>query len=294
MQRVSNLGFVEPQLLTPIEQPPQGSNWIHEVKHDGYRTLLVIEGGKAHAYTRNGFDWTERYPGIVSEAGTLPCRAAILDGEIIVQDERGVSDFEALRSAIRWLPHTLRFYAFDILHLNGEDLRDQPLLDRRSKLKGLLGRDRTSPIQFSDEFTGDSAAFFRACAKHGLEGVVSKLASSRYRSGRSKTWLKSKCFTESDLVIIGTDRDRKTGALRALLASAKGHNLTYVGAAFIALRGDEWDTLGERLKHLAVKHAPLRGLRIKGAQWVEPRLTAKVRHLAGAADLRHAVVKGLE
>ena len=82
--------------------------------------------------------------------------------------------------------------------------------------------------------------------------------------------------------------------MRALLASAKGHNLTYAGAAFIALRGDEWDTLGERLKHLAVKHAPLRGLRIKGAQWVEPRLTAKVRHLAGAADLRHAVVKGLE
>ena len=175
-------------------------------------------------YTRNGFDWSERYPGIVSAAGELRCRAAILDGEVIVQDERGVSDFEALSAAIRWLPHTLRFYAFDILHLNGEDLRDQPLLDRRTKLKGLLGRDRTSPLQFSDEFTGDSAAFFRACTKHGLEGVVSKLASSRYRSGRSKTWLKSKCFTESDLVIIGTDRDRKTGATRALLANA---DLTY-------------------------------------------------------------------
>ena len=95
-------------------------------------------------------------------------------------------------------------------------MRDEPLIDRRTKLKGLLGRDRTSPLQFSDEFIGDSAAFFRACAKHGLEGVVSKLASSRYRSGRSKTWLKSKCFTESDLLIIGTDRDRKTGATRAL------------------------------------------------------------------------------
>ena len=186
------------------------------------------------------------------------------------------------------------FYAFDIHHLDGDDLRDQPLLDRRAKLKRLLGRDRTSPIQFSDEFTGDSAAFFRARAKHGLEGVVSKLATSRYRSGRSKTWLKSKCFTESDLVIIGTDRDRKTGALRALLANAEGHNLTYAGAAFIGLRGDAWDAFGERLKQLAIKRAPLSGLRMKGAQWVEQRLTAKVRHLAGAKYLRHAVVKALE
>jgi len=242
-------------------------------------------------YTRNGFDWSERYPGIVSAAGELRCRAAILDGEVIVQDERGVSDFEALSAAIRWLPHTLRFYAFDILHLNGEDLRDQPLLDRRTKLKGLLGRDRTSPLQFSDEFTGDSAAFLRACAKHGLEGVVSKLASSRYRSGRSKTWLKSKCFTESDLVIIGTDRDRKTGATRALLANA---DLTYAGAAFIGLRGDAWHDLRNRLQKIAIARAPLTGLRTKDAQWVEPMLTARVRHLAGAKYLRHAVVKTLE
>jgi ATP-dependent DNA ligase len=121
------------------------------------------------------------------------------------------------------------------------------LLERRAKLKELVGRDHTNPLQFSDEFTGDSAAFFRACAEHGLEGVVSKLGSSRYRgSGHSKTWLKSKCFTESDLIIIGTDRDRKTGALRALLANTEGHNLTYVGAAFIGLRGDAWHAMHER------------------------------------------------
>jgi bifunctional non-homologous end joining protein LigD len=122
---------------------------------------------------------------------------------------------------------------------------------------------------------------------------VSKLATSRYRSGRSKTWLKSKCSTQSDLVIIGTDRDRKTGALRALLAKADGHNLTYAGAAFIGLRGDAWETLTKRLKHLAVRHAPLRGLSMKDAQWVEPRLRAKVRHLAGAKYLRHATVREL-
>jgi bifunctional non-homologous end joining protein LigD len=131
-------------------------------------------------------------PGIVSAARKLGCRSSILDGEVVVQNERGVSDFESLRSAIRWQPHKLLFYAFDILHLDGHDLRDWSLLERRAKLKELVGRDHTNPLQFSDEFTGDSAAFFRACAEHGLEGVVSKLGSSRYRgSGHSKTWLKS-------------------------------------------------------------------------------------------------------
>ena len=177
----------------------------------------MIERGNV-CYTRNGFDWNERYPGIISAAGELRFRAAILDGEVIVQDERGVSDFEALSAAIRWLPHTLRFYAFDILHLNGEDLRDQPLLDRRTKLKGLLGRDRTSPLQFSDEFIGDSAAFFRACADHGLEGWSSPSsrpcpigADAARRGSRPSA-------SPKRLVVIGTDRDRKTGAPRALLA----------------------------------------------------------------------------
>lgn len=124
---IARLGFVQPQLLTPTDQPPQGSEWIHEVKHDGYRTLLLIERGKARAYTRNDFDWSERYRGIVSAAGKLRCRATIHDGEVIVQNERGVSDFEALKSAIRWHPHKLIFYAFDILHLDGDDLRDQQL-----------------------------------------------------------------------------------------------------------------------------------------------------------------------
>src|SRR3954447_17997831 len=100
MPRPVNRPGYERQPLTPTGQPPQGSNWIHEVKHDGYRTLLVIESGNVCAHTRNGFDWSERYPGVVSEAGTLPYRAAILDAEVIVQDEPGVSDFESLSAAI--------------------------------------------------------------------------------------------------------------------------------------------------------------------------------------------------
>ena len=106
--------FIKPQLATAVDHPPPRAGWIHEVKHDGYRTLLIIERRKARAYTRNGFDWSERYLGITKAAAKLDCRSAIIDGEIIVQDERGVSDFEALKSAIRCTPQRLVFCAFDL------------------------------------------------------------------------------------------------------------------------------------------------------------------------------------
>jgi bifunctional non-homologous end joining protein LigD len=159
---------------------PKGADWIHEIKHDGYRTMLVLERGKACAYTRNGHDWSDRYSGIIRAAVKHPCRAAILDG-----------------------------------------LRDHLLVERRAKLQTLLRSDPESPIQFSEELIGDASAFFGACAAHELQRIVSKLATSRYRSGRSKTWLKTKCFTESEFFLLGIDRDRKTGAPRALLAKSE-------------------------------------------------------------------------
>ena len=109
------------------------AGWIHEVKHDGYRTLLIIERHKASAFTRNGFDWTDYYPNVTKAAAKLDCRSAIIDGEVIVQNKNGVSDFDALKSAIRWRPQSLVFCAFDLLHLNGKDLRDRPLLERRAR-----------------------------------------------------------------------------------------------------------------------------------------------------------------
>src|SRR5690242_9192636 len=124
MSRASQLCFIPPQLPSLTERPPEGAGWIHEVKHDGYRTMLVVERGAARAYTRNGHDWGDRYPGIVAAARKLPCRTAILDGEIIVQDARGISDFEALQAALRSKATPLIFYAFDLLHLDGRDLRE--------------------------------------------------------------------------------------------------------------------------------------------------------------------------
>ena len=139
----------------------------------------------------------------------------------------------SLQSALRSQPTHLIFYNFDLLYLDGKDLRENPLLERRAKLRELVDRHSDSRIQFSEEFIGDAVAFFRACAAHELEGIVSKLATSRYRSGRSKTWLKTKCFTEGKFLLLGIDRDRKTQAPRALLARAERDNLIYAGAAFI-------------------------------------------------------------
>jgi bifunctional non-homologous end joining protein LigD len=174
---------------------------------------VLFQRGQARVFTRNGHDWTDRFPSIARAAANLRCQSAILDGEAIVQNGDGASDFEALSSALRRQPHSIILYAFDLLHLDGKDLRQETLCERRAVLKHLVGSDADSRIQFSDEFDGDGAALFQACADRELEGIVSKHALAPYRSGRSKTWLKTKCFTESTFVVIGTDQDRKTGAL---------------------------------------------------------------------------------
>jgi ATP-dependent DNA ligase len=175
MLRVTTrLRFIEPQLASSVEKPPEGKHWIHEIKHDGYRSQVVIEGGPARVFSRNGHDWSDRYPGIIRAAAILRCKSAIIDGEAIVQDGDGRSDFESLQSAMRSRPYSIILYAFDLLHLDGKDLRQQTLSERRALLKRLVGDDAESRIQFSDEFDGDGDGLFKACAERGLEGIVSK------------------------------------------------------------------------------------------------------------------------
>ena len=122
----------------PVDQPPEGKHWIHEVKHDGYRCQVLVENGQARVFTRNGFDCTDRYPSFVRAASKLRCKLAIIDGEAIVQNGDGASDFEALGSALRQRPHSIILYAFDLLHLDGKDLRQQTLMERRASLKACL------------------------------------------------------------------------------------------------------------------------------------------------------------
>jgi bifunctional non-homologous end joining protein LigD len=179
------------------------------------------------------------------------------------------------------------------MHLDGRDLRRQPLLERRSVLKALVGNDDESRIQFSDGFTGNGAALFAACGERGIEGIVSKLATSRYRSGRSNTWLKTKCFTESSFVVVGTDRERKTGALRALLARANDNGLDYAGAAFIALDDVARAEFLDVLNRLATSKGLFEPTRLTEVRWCVPKLTVRVKHLAASKTLRHATVKSL-
>jgi DNA ligase D-like protein (predicted ligase) len=294
MSRVTpRLRFIEPQLPSLVDQPPEGKHWIHEIKHDGYRCQVLLESGQARVFTRNGFDWSDRYPSFVRAASKLRCKSVIIDGEAIVQNGDGGSDFEALSSALRQRPHSIILYAFDLLHLDGKDLRKQALKERRSILRALLDADEQSRIQFSDEFSGDGAALFKACAKRGLEGIVSKHALAPYRSGRSRTWLKTKCFTESTFVVAGTDRDRKTGALRALLVHNDGSGLSYAGAAFIALAGEERARFFAELERLTTSWALFKSSRMQDVKWYHPKLAVEVKHLAGSKTLRHATVRGL-
>ena len=141
----ARLRFIEPQLASPVDQPPEGKHWIHEIKYDGYRCQVLLELGQARVFTRNGYDWSDRYPSIVRAAAKLPCLSAIIDGEAIVQDQNGASDFDALSSAMRWRPDSIILYAFDLMHLNGRDLRPQPLLERRALLKAPAGKRRGKP-----------------------------------------------------------------------------------------------------------------------------------------------------
>jgi DNA ligase D-like protein (predicted ligase) len=288
----SRLKFIEPQLPSLVDEPPEGNHWLHEIKHDGYRSIVVFENGNARVFTRNGFDWTDRYPSIARAASALRCKSAIIDGEAIVQNEKGASDYHALPLAIQSRSNNIILCAFDLLHLDGKDLRQQPLWDRRAELHYLLGVDPESRIQFSEEFVGSGAAFFKACADNNLEGIVSKLTIAPYRSGRTKTWLKTKCFTESTFVVVGTDRDRKTGAVRALLAPTESDGLSYAGAAFIALGGDERKAFFAQLERLTTSWAAFKSSRLTDVKWCQPKLRVRVKHLAGSKHLRHATVSG--
>jgi bifunctional non-homologous end joining protein LigD len=280
------LSFVDFQLPTLVDQPPEGDGWLHEVKHDGYRTQLILERGKARALTRNGLDWSEKYLPIVDEAADLKAKSAIVDGEVIVFNDKGLSDFAALRSSIRWEPGRLVFIAFDLLHLDGNDLTRLPLLARRAMLQDLVG-DAGGAIQFSHHIASSGAEVFKAVDELGLEGMVSKRTNSVYRPGRGPTWLKTKCFTESIYEVAGVLREPGRPAIAYLVTPDKQRN--YVGGAFITLNTEIRERLWARVH---AKAKPVKGVQAKpGAEWLKPGLIARVRYLKGEQTLRHAILR---
>jgi ATP-dependent DNA ligase len=222
------LSFIPPLMPSLVEKPPEGEGWIHEVKFDGYRSQMIIDDAGVRIFTRRGVDWTAKYRDLAKAAGELKLETAIIDGEIIVTNEAGPSDFAALRKAITRRQHDLYFVAFDLLHLNGHDLRDMPLEDRRQILVGMIptgGR-----IQFSQALQGDAKSIFHLIDQAGLEGMVSKRRDSKYRSGPSTNWLKAKCYAVGEFELLGVEREagKPAFALMGEIGTRK-----YVGSAFI-------------------------------------------------------------
>lgn len=254
--------------------------------------MVVTLRHHIRAFTRNGHDWTDRYPSAVAAARDLPCRTGILDGEMIVQDEQGRSDFEAFRSAIHERPPDLIFMAFDLLHIDGADIRQQPLIDRRARLHALIGcHDPQCCLQFSEAVEGSGADFFRAVDAMDLEGMVSKRKASRYRSGRTSAWLKVKTFAEDEFVVIGTEKG-SGGPSCALLAREGPEGLEYVGSAFVTLAEADRERFWRSVDRL---HAakPVLPMKSKNAWWVRPELRVRARFLRGEGRLRHASLASL-
>ncbi|CDX21544.1 ATP dependent DNA ligase [Mesorhizobium sp. ORS 3324] len=278
-----HLSFIRPMEPELVEQPPNGDEWSHEVKFDGYRTQVVKDAEGIRFYTKTGIDWTAKYRPLANEVLAIECDSFIIEGEMIVTNAAGISDFHALRSAITRRPQDLYLAAFDLLHLNGRDLRDTALKDRREILQALIPPG--SHIQFSEALPGTGDAIYHLACEANLEGIVSKRLDSVYRSGNTMNWRKVKCFTEQEMEIIGFKRE--TGKPAMVLMAHKGR---YMGGAFVTFKADKRQALWDSVKG-KVGAAPPKGLANEKAEWLRPGLVGRVKFLKGEDKLRHASLR---
>ena len=206
--------WIEPCIPTLVKTPPIGADWLHEIKHDGYRAISVIDRGKAKIFTRRGHDWSARMPNIKAALERLKVKSAVIDGEVIMMNKDGVSDFFALHLALarKSAPHAI-LMAFDVLELDGEDLRPRPLEERRAIVEKLV-RKPGSWLQFSAAAEGEGLEIWRAACDVGLEGIVSKRRGSPYRSGKSTSWRKTVCTKRDHFAV--TDAAPRSGPVRSL------------------------------------------------------------------------------
>jgi bifunctional non-homologous end joining protein LigD len=293
--------FVPPQLATRVAKPPGGAGWLHEVKFDGYRIQVRIDGGEITYLTRTGLDWTDRFSTFTPEFRRLAVANAIIDGEVVALDEGGASDFSRLQEALsEGNAGALHYYAFDLLHRDGVRLTGRPLLERKDALAALLAPlGNEGRVRLSEHFTVDGGAFFRQVCTLALEGAISKRADARYVSGRSGGWLKSKCIERQEMIVVGytpgtTGRDT-IGSL--LLAQHREGKLAYCGRVGTGFTHASARMLRKRLDALRAETAPLKvpGRQRRDARWVKPELVAEIEFIGWTADkvVRHASFKGL-
>jgi bifunctional non-homologous end joining protein LigD len=293
--------FLDPQLATLVPKPPVGKRWIHEVKFDGYRLEVRIQAGRVKLLTRSGLDWTKRFgKDLVAAFAELPAGTALIDGELVVENSAGSSDFSALQQALSEdRTDKFIFYAFDLLYLDGADLTDTPLIERRNTLQKLLSGQST--IRFSDHFPDEGNVVLQHACRLSLEGIVSKLRDAPFHSGRSKDWLKSKCSSRQEFVIAGyvpstATRNAIGSLVMGLYDKGKLRHVGRVGTGYTARIAEE---LYDQLERIRIDKSPfderLTSEEARGVRYVEPKLVAEVEFRAWTADgnLRHASFRGL-
>jgi bifunctional non-homologous end joining protein LigD len=258
-------GFIEPALATSIDKVPASERWIHEIKFDGYRVRVHLRDAAVKVFTRRGNDWTNRFRKIAADAWNINAGSAIIDGEVVVPAADGTTDFSVLQNELKGRSKKIVMVAFDLLYLNGYDLRKLPLFER--KALGLTPQDHRRDIQFSESFEVDGAEMYKHACKTGLEGVVSKVRDSRYVSGRINDWVKKPVASARRFPSPGS-RSTATSAAKDLRA---------------------------RLKPLIRKTQPYSKKIAHRGIWVEPSLLAEVEYRAKSAEgkVRHPFFKGI-
>jgi DNA ligase D-like protein (predicted ligase) len=301
--------WVKPQLTKLVDDPPEGPEWLHEIKFDGYRMHARLDRGAVRLLTRTGLDWTHKYPAIASAVSSLPARQAYLDGELCGVRPDGTTSFSLIQNASdTGNGDALVFCLFDLLHLDGETISAMPLKERKERLRALLSH-ASAPLQFSDHQIGRGRAFYEHACALKLEGIVSKRADAPYAPGNRGLWLKVKCLNREEFVVIGwTDPEGARPRLGALLLAYYDSDgrLVYAGRVGAGIDHAELERLWRRLQPLATPKMPLdvpppRSTRfgsplvLSRVHWVRPELVAEVKYLTWTEDnlLRQVVYEGL-
>ncbi len=295
-------GFIPLCLATLHSAAPSGDEWLHEIKFDGYRIEAKLDRGKVQLLTRKGLDWTHRFKPIAEAVAALGADTALIDGELVSEDERGISNFSLLQTDLKDdRSDRLRYCVFDLLYLDGRDLRDEPLIVRKAALERLVGSAGSdSRIRYTEHFDEDGHVILKHACGLGLEGVVSKLREAPYHSGRSENFIKSKCHNAQEFIIAGfTPSTAEPNAVGALTVAVHDNGaLRYAGRIGTGYTRKTARDLWRRLKNIETKRPPMplpKDERRKDVIWVKPQLVveAEFRGLTHGNLLRQASYKGL-
>ena len=296
--------FRTPQLATLVDAVPAGNQWMHEIKFDGYRALIAAAGDKVVVYTRNGHDWTDKFTPLVQALTALDLPPCLIDGEIVAYGKDGNPDFSSLQAVLKrghgsqTDKDLLELFAFDLLELNGEDLAALPNIERKERLEALLA-EAQPPIHVADHVIGSGEKLFAAMCAAGQEGIIAKKIDASYLGKRSQNWVKVKCITRQEFVVVGSTKStaklRPFGSL--LLAQYEGDVLIYKGKVGTGFNADTMADVGAQLDKLAIAKAALDVPRVeaRGARWVKPKLVAEIAfaEFTGDGRVRHASFLGL-